>query len=379
VEALKVVVVGVGDAGGRIVDALHAETGESASLVAVNTDTKALADGKATTKIQIGSECARGLGAGGDPELGRKAAMEDLEMLRGLFTDASVVMVLAGLGGGTGSGAAPVLIDTAKKAGALVLSFVTLPFDFEGRGKIRVADAALGEVRSTAHTTFVVPNERLFRFVNRDNLVEAFAGADEVLERGVRSVWRMLTKPSFIRIDMADLQKVAEPTGGTATFAYGEGTGDTRANEAVENLLNSPMLDGGKVFDSTESILVSLTGGPDMALAEVGQVMDRIKAVAQNDANVMVGTIVDENWTGKIGVSLFAAEEWVDGKRASDDIDEDATGKTTRKKAAPKQIQIEFVSGKGRFKDVAPTIMNSEDLDVPTFIRRGISLARIVS
>ena len=378
-NAHKIVVVGVGGAGGRIIDVLHAASGDSPSLVAVNTDTKALADIQATTKIQIGSECARGLGAGGDPELGRKAAMEDLETLRGLFTDASLVVVLAGLGGGTGSGASSVVIDTAKRAGALVLSFVTLPFDFEGRGKIRIADAALGEVRRTADTTFVVPNERLFRFVNRDNLAEAFAGADEVLERGVRSIWRMLTMPSFICIDMADLQKVAEPTGGTATFAYGEGEGDTRATDAVESLLSSAMLDGGKVFEGSEAVLVSITGGSDMALAEVGQVMDRIKALVSPESNVMVGTIVDDSWTSKIGISLFVAEEWVDGKRSLEDEPVEKPGKSPKKKVAAKQIQIEFVSGKGRFKDVAPTIMNSEDLDVPTFVRRGISLPRLVS
>ena len=377
-DARRIVVVGVGGAGGRIIDALYSAMDDQPSLVTVNTDAQALADGKATTKIQIGSECTRGMGTGGEVDMGRKAALEDLELLRGLFTDAPLVIVLAGLGGGTGSGAGPVVIETAKKAGALTMAFVTLPFDFEGRGKIRIADAALGEVRNIADTTFVVPNERLFKYVNRDNLVDAFAGADQVLEKGIRAVWRMLVMPSYIRIDMADLQKVADPTGGTASFAYGEGDGDRRAEDAIGSLLESPMLSGGKLLEEAESILVSLTGGKDMALSEVGAVMDRIKERVSNNANVMVGTIVDESWDGKLGVSLFASEEWVDGKRDMDVIPEevDAAGNPKR---APRQTMIEFVPGKGRFKDVEPTIMNGEDLDVPTFVRRGIQLSRIVS
>jgi cell division protein FtsZ len=378
-DAKRIVIVGVGGAGCRIVDALYGEREDAPSLVAVNTDTKGLADGKATTKIQIGSDCTRGLGTGGDPELGRRAALEDRELLRGLFTDASLVIVLAGLGGGTGSGAAPVVIDIARKAGALVMSFVTLPFDFEGRGKIRVADAALTEVRNSAESTFVVPNEGLFKFVSRDNLVEAFAGADEVLEKGIRSVWRMLTMPAYIRADMADLQRIADSHGGTATFAYGEGSGKNRAAAAATDLMNSAMLDGGKVFEEADSVLVSITGGNDMALAEVGQIMDALKESLPEDANVMVGTIVDEDWSDRIGISVFVAEEWVDGKRDLSSIPESepAAGEG-KQKAAAKQIQIEFVPGKGRFKDVEPTIMNGEDLDVPTFVRRGISLARIV-
>lgn len=378
-EARKIVIVGVGGAGCRIIDALYGDRDDSPALVAVNTDTKALAEGKATTKIQIGSECTRGLGAGGDPEVGRRAALEDLELLRGLFTDASLVIVLAGLGGGTGSGAAPVVIDTARKAGALVMSFVTLPFDFEGRGRIRVADAALTEVRNSAESTFVVPNERLFKFVNRDNLVDAFAGADEVLEKGIKAVWRMLVMPAYIRIDMADLQRIAEARGGTATFAYGEGGGSSRALAAVTDLINSAMLDGGKVFEEADAVLVSITGGKDMALSEIGQIMDALKESLPESADVMVGTIVDEELDDCIGISVFVAEEWVDGKRDQSYVTEAepaaGSGKAT---SAAKQIQIEFVPGKGRFKDVEPTIMNGEDLDVPTFVRRGISLARIV-
>lgn len=378
-DARNIVVVGVGGAGCRIIDALYGEREDSPSLVAVNTDTKALADGKATTKIQIGSQCTKGLGAGGDPELGRRAALEDRELLRGLFTDASLVIVLAGLGGGTGSGAAPVVMDVARKAGAIVMSFVTLPFDFEGRGKIRFADTALTEVRNTAESTFVVPNERLFKFVNRDNLVDAFAGADEVLEKGIQSVWRLLTMPAYIRIDMADLQKLAESRGGTATFAYGEGSGGSRALAAVTDLMNSAMLDGGKVFEEAEDVLVSITGGKDMALSEVGQIMDALKESLPEDVNVMVGTIVDEDWDDRIGISVFAAEEWVDGKRDLASLpEEEPAGGDAKARPAAKQIQIEFVPGKGRFKDVEPTIMNGEDLDVPTFVRRGISLARIV-
>lgn len=369
--------VGVGGAGGRIIDVLYTEMEETPSLVAVNTDTKALADGKATTKLQIGSEITRGLGAGGEPDVGRKAALEDLELLRGLFTDASLVIVIVGLGGGTGSGAAPVLIETAKKMGALVLAFVTLPFDFEGRGKIRVADSALAEVRNAADSTFVVPNERLFRFVKRDDLVAAFAGADDVLKKGVKSIWRMLTMPAYIRIDMADLQGVASSTGGTATFAYSEGRGSDRATKAVSGLLQSPMLDGGKVLESAEAILVSITGGPDITLSEIGTIMDGIKESVPDLSDVMVGTIVDENCAGAIEVSVFVSEEWVDGKRDLENVPDD--GRVRRPKPIPTQIQIEFVPGKGRFKDIEPTIMNGEDLDVPTFLRRGISLERIVS
>lgn len=378
-DTRKVVIAGVGGAGCRIIDSLYSGLDETPLLVAVNTDVQALAEGKATTKIQIGSDCTRGLGAGGDPEVGRKAATDDIEMLRGLFSDAALVVIAAGLGGGTGSGAAPVVIDLAKKTGALVLAFVTLPFDFEGRRKIRVADDALAEIRDAVDTAFVVPNERLFRFVNRENLAEAFSGADDVLQKGISSVWRMLTMPAFIRIDMADLQRVGMSTGGTATFAYGEGTGAGRAQNALSAMMSSPMLQGGKVLQDAESVLVSLTGGPDMALSEVGLIMEGIKGAVSDEENIMVGTIVDETWEGRIGISLFASEDWVEGERSSAPQELKASGSGSKQYSVPKQIQIDFIPGKGRFKDVEPTIMNGEDLDVPTFIRRGISLEKVVS
>jgi len=179
---------------------------------------------------------------------------------------------------------------------------------------------------------------------------------------------------------MADLQRVGSSTGGTATFAYGEGTGEGRAADALAAMLNSPMVLGGKVLHDAAAVLVSLTGGQDMALSEVGLIMDGIKGAVSNEENIMVGTIVDEAWEGRIGVSLFASEEWVERERSSDYKETKSTvSGGTKQHSVPKQIQIDFIPGKGRFKDVEPTIMNGEDLDVPTYIRRGISLERIVS
>lgn len=378
-EARKIVIAGIGGAGCRIIDGLYDGLEGTPLLAAVNTDVQALANGRATTKIQIGSDCTRGLGLAGDAETGRKAALDDVEMLRGLFTDSALIIITAGLGGGTGSGATPVVVDIAKKSGALVIVFVTLPFDFEGRRKIRLADDALAEIRDLADTVFVVPNERLFRFVNMENLAGAFAAADEVLQKGIASIWRMLTMPAYIRIDLADLQRVGLSTGGTATFAYGEGAGKNRAEDALSAMLKSPMILGGKVLQDAEAVLVSLTGGPDMALSEVGLIMNGIRGAVSDEENIRVGTIVDPAWDGRIGVSIFASEHWVERESGDDAGELKSSGAGKKQYAVPKQIQIDFIPGKGRFKDVEPTIMNGEDLDVPTFIRRGISLEKVVS
>lgn len=369
----KIVVAGVGGAGCRMIDVIYSGMEDGPALVSVNTDIKSLADGRATTKIQIGADLTRGLGAGGDPDTGRKAARDDVEMLRGLFTDTAVVIVIAGLGGGTGSGAAPVVIETAKKAGALVLAFVTLPFDFEGRRKIKIADSALNDIRLAADSTFVIPNERLFMFVNRDNLVDAFQGADDVLKKGISAAWRMLTMPAFIRIDLADLHKVTNSTGGTATFAFGDGFGESRAAVAAESLLASPMLNSGKLLEKTGSVLVSITGSPDLTLSEVGQIMDRISAAVSDQSDIKVGTVIDEDLADAVQIAVFLAEDWGERERPLQEGIEKTPAKSGRKsKTAPKQIQIEFIPGKGRFKDVEPTIMNGEDLDVPSFVRRGV-------
>lgn len=388
---IRISIVGVGGAGCKVIDRVTATPDEGTTLIAVNTDARALEDSRAMVKLQIGAARTRGLGSGGDPATGRLVAEEDLEMIRSLFPNVDLVLLVVGLGGGTGTGASPVLLSAARDAGAMTLCFATLPFRFEGGRRRAEADQAVSELRNLADALILVPNDRLSESVGEAQVAKAFEKADEVLCAGISSICRLLTAPGYISLDFADLKQVATGSGGACTFGYGTGAGKNKAEAAVAALLESPLLERGNVLAASGSLLVSIVGSSDLTLKDVTVIMNRITARAGRDDHLIMGTVLDESWQDRVGVTVVAEEAPASepaavAPTASDEQQPAEPAAATpapaggRKKRKQAQLQTRMrlfdSTGKGRFKDSEPTILDGHDLDTPTFLRRGIAIEK---
>jgi len=376
----KICVMGLGGAGGKVIDRLGGTVKGGPSLVAVNTDARELSASTAPAKLQIGAAATNGSGTGGDAELGAQAAEDDRKIIDSVVSGMDLVFLVAGFGGGTGGGAAPSILNAAREAGALTLCFAALPFPFEGAARLVEAERAVAAARPCADGLILVPNERLAKSVGKGKVQEAFLKADEVMAAGIRGLWKLLTQAGYIRLDFANLRKVVQDSGGICTFACGEGRGKNTAQAAVTALLGSPLLEQGELLATARSALVSIAGGPDLTLQEVGDVMDGISAKAGPDCVLTMGTVIDEAWRSRIGIVAVVSEERhfeqapVPAKRTDPAPGKPSAG-SGRRPAKPRQTKLGLdTSGKGRFKDVEPTILDGEDLDIPTFRRRGISV-----
>jgi len=381
-----ITVVGVGGAGGRIADVVADAVGAAAVVVAVNTDARALEESRAATRVQIGAARTGGLGAGGDASAGRLAAEDDVEMVRGLFSGSGFAIVVAGLGGGTGSGAAPVVLREARNAGALTLCIATLPCDFEGPDKASTARKALDAFLNASDAVITVPNDRLFESVGSADLAGTFREADRTLGICVGSLIKMIHQPGQLNLDFADVQHIVRSSGGTCTIGFGEGSGKNRAESAVAALLESPLLEKGRVVDKAESLLVSIIGGADMTVKDVGKIMSSVSARVREGCRVSMGTVVDESWQDRVTITVLASDRRVEerpAKVAEEPVEYEKQAakpaRRRRKKSQAAQAQTVLrldTYGKGRFKDVEPTILDGQDLDIPTFVRQGIAVER---
>lgn len=382
----RISVVGVGDGGSNAVDSMASHWENGPSLIAINTDGQALGTTRAATRLQIGETLTRGMGTGGDAKVGKLAADDTFDTLQGLFSGMDLVFVVTTLGGGTGTGSAPVVARAAHETGALVIAFATLPFQFEGERRMSQARQGLIELQDQADVVIVIPNQALFAAAGPNATAEeAFRQADYFLSMGVFAIWKLLTQRGIINLDFATLRMVARCSGGTSVFSYGEGKGPARAAEAVQAALHSPLLEKGEALAESESILVSILGGPDMGVREVETIMSAIEGSVRKEAHIHMGTAIDDSWKDMISITIVASRFW----RGEDESDEpipsdppegdDATvTSTVRKKkkkgdATQPQLILESIS-KGIFKDVEPTIVDGEDMDVPTFIRHRITV-----
>jgi len=360
-----------------VIDRLAGSVEEKA-MCAVNTDSKSLAASQATTKLQIGQGVTKGLGTGGDAQLGREAAEADVEMIRGLFPETDLVMLVVALGGGTGSGAAPVILETARSTGAMTMCFATLPFGFEAADRRERAGRALDNLREVADAVVVVPNDRLFESVDDGRVADAFDKADEVLAHGVSALCLAITRPGLIDLDFADVRRVVHVGQGICALGYGDGRGKNRAERAVAHLLGSPLLEKGRLLAEARSLLVSVVGGPDLTLKEVSEVMHGISAKTENGPEILMGTVIEEEWRNRVVVTVLASGSGTVAKTAeAGQAPEPGEKRTGKKRSRLRQTQTSLrleSSGKGRFKNVEPTILDGEDLDIPTFLRRGISI-----
>ncbi|EHL97806.1 cell division protein FtsZ, partial [Acetobacteraceae bacterium AT-5844] len=301
----RITVVGVGGAGCNAVNNMIAMGLDGVEFLVANTDAQALVHSRAERRVQLGPHLTQGLGAGAKPEIGRAAAEEATEDLARHLEGMHMVFITCGMGGGTGTGAAPVIARMARERGILTLGVVTKPFDFEGPKRRRAADAGIEELQTYVDTLIVIPNQNLFRKANeRTTFAEAFKMADDVLYMGVRGVTDLMVNPGLVNLDFADIRTVMAEMG-KAMMGTGEGEGDDRAVKAAEAAISNPLLEDTSMLGA-KGVLINITGGYDMTLFEVDEAANRIRREVDEDANIIFGSSVDEDMNGRIRVSVVA-------------------------------------------------------------------------
>ncbi|HVC44593.1 MAG TPA: cell division protein FtsZ [Candidatus Binataceae bacterium] len=301
----RIKVIGAGGCGGNAVNHMIAAGLRNVDFVAVNTDTQALQSNNAPLRIQMGQMLTRGRGTGGNPEIGRKAALEDEERLRELIGDAEMVFVTAGMGGGTGTGSAPVIARIARESGALTVGVVTKPFQFEGRKRMGQAEEGLRELKNAVDTLITIPNQRLLSIASRTtSLKEAFQKADDVLLQAVRGIAELVTVHGLINLDFADVRSIMAEMG-MAMMGAARAAGENRAVEAAQRAISSPLLEDVSI-KGARGLLINVTGGPDMSLYEVNEAASLIQEEAHEDANIIFGAVIDDKISDEIHVTVIA-------------------------------------------------------------------------
>ncbi len=369
----RIKVVGVGGGGCNAVDRMISEGLQGVDFVAINTDAQALLLSKANTRVRIGEKLTRGLGSGGNPEQGRKAAEESAEELYEVLKGSDMVFVTAGMGGGTGTGASPIVSQIAKEVGALTIGVVTRPFMFEGNRRIQTAEAGIAKLKEQSDTLIVIPNDRLLQIVDkRANLQDAFRMADDVLRQGVQGISELITVPGLINLDFADVRTIMSE-GGAALMAVGEASGEERAREAAEKAISSQLLD--ITIDGARGILFNVTGGPDLTLFEVNQAAAIIKETAHPDVNLIFGAVIDQNMKDKVRITVIATGFERTGVPRS-------ILETPKPRVEPKSNPNpqssrppetrEMSSANKAAQEFQPRTFNTEDLDIPAFLRRRV-------
>jgi len=357
-------VVGVGGGGCNAVDRMIEEGLQGVEFIAVNTDAQALMLSKATTRVRIGDKLTRGLGSGGDSDVGRKAAEESAEDLYEVLKGSDMVFITGGMGGGTGTGGCSIVAQISREVGALTIGVVTKPFTFEGSRRIQNADNGIKNLKEQADTLIVIPNDRLLQIVDkRANLQDAFRMADDVLRQGVQGISELITVPGLINLDFADVRTIMSE-GGAALMAVGVASGDNKAREAAEQAISSKLLD--ITIDGARGILFNVTGGSDLTLFEVNQAAAIIKETAHPDVNLIFGAVVDPNMGDNLRITVIATGFERTGvprrmlERPAPRFEEMQNQNThSFESQMPPSEPAEF----------QPRTFNTEDLDIPTFLR----------
>jgi cell division protein FtsZ len=301
----RILVFGIGGAGGNAVNNMMLKNLEGAEFVAANTDAQALQQSNAQTKLQLGLKRTQGLGAGAKPEVGNEAAVESTEQIADILDGANLCFITAGMGGGTGTGAAPIVAELARQKGILTVGVVTKPFQFEGTTRMKQADEGISALQKVVDTLIVIPNQNLFRLATeKTTFTEAFSMADDVLYQGVKGVTDLMVKPGLINLDFADVRSVMDEMG-KAMMGTGEASGEDRALQAAEKAIANPLLDEISLKGAT-GVLINVTGSNDMTLFEVDEAANRIRDEVDPEANIIVGSTFDSELTGSIRVSVVA-------------------------------------------------------------------------
>ncbi len=364
----RIKVVGVGGGGCNAVNRMIEEGIQGVEFIAINTDAQALLLSKASTRVRIGNKLTRGLGAGGDPEIGRKSAEESAEDLYNVMKGSDMVFVTAGLGGGTGTGAAPIVSQIAREVGALTIGVVTRPFTFEGNRRMQSCDTGMAKLKEHADTLIVIPNDRLLQIVDkRSSLQDSFRVADDVLRQGIQGISELITVPGLINLDFADVRTIMGE-GGAALMAVGKASGEDRARVAAEQAISNKLLD--ITIDGARGVLLNVTGGSNLTLFEVNQAAAIIRETSHPDVNLIFGAVIDPDLSDEIRVTVIATGFERTGlpRRITN------PGRMNRSEEKNVQRQTENVSvnapqnpaNNGEFQ---PQTFMTEDLDIPTFLR----------
>ena len=356
----RIKVVGVGGGGCNAVDRMIEEGLQGVDFLAVNTDAQALMLSKASKRVRIGEKLTRGLGSGGDPEMGRKAAEESAEDLYEVLKGSDMVFITAGMGGGTGTGGTSVVAQIAKEVGALTIGVVTRPFTFEGSRRIQSAEQGISGLKEQSDTLIVIPNDRLLQIVDkRTNLQQAFKLADDVLRQGVQGISELITVPGLINLDFADVRTIMSE-GGAALMAVGNGQGEDGARVAAEQAISSQLLD--ITIDGARGILFNVTGGPELTLFEVNEAAAIIKETAHPDVNLIFGAVVDPNMSDEVRITVIATGFERTGVPLRPIQNPERENRDMISVAATSQVE-------GANREFQPRAFNTEDLDIPTFLR----------
>ncbi|ACB75922.1 cell division protein FtsZ [Opitutus terrae] len=415
-RAIAIKMVGVGGAGSNAVDRLKMENLERLQLGVINTDYQALASSPVQDKVLIGMSITRGLGAGGDPELGREAAEADREKITNVVKDCDLVFLIGGMGGGTGSGALPVVAEIASEQGALVIAFVTMPFSFEGGRRLKQAEEGLSALRRVCDAVIPLPNDVLLQeSAENETVLDSFARADEWIGRGVKSIWAMLFKTGLINLDFAGLQQVFAQRGGKTLFGLGEGTGPNAVADAVGSLKLCPLLHTPEFSRKADRLLVNIIGGTDLTLPKVNELMTAITEQFGRESHIIMGAVIDEEMQNRVDVCVIGTTDMgnrgvparrhtsmpgrgrltnrpeptttvtSDGAATTPVVGTGAEkpAQTTLEKeaaaAAAKLAQHEFGFGelesRGHFEKTDRNLFDGQDLDVPTYLRKGIKVS----
>jgi cell division protein FtsZ len=364
-QAAKIKVIGLGGGGSNAVSRMMASSFTGVEFIVANTDAQALRASPAPVKVQLGAKLTQGLGAGSNPEIGRDAALEDPEAITRLLEGADMVFITAGLGGGTGTGAAPVVASLAKDLGILTVAVVTKPFHFEGRKRMLQAEAGLEALRGVVDTLITIPNQRLLAVVERGTpLVEAFRVADSVLQQAVQGISDLILVPGLINLDFADVRTIMSGMG-MAMMGTGVGHGEHRAVEAAQKAVASPLLDDASI-DGAKGVLINFTGGPDLGLHEVEEAARIVQEAAHEDANIIFGAVIDPTLQDEVRITVIATG-FTEARHAA------AAGKVV---GLPRPARVPAPAGAAAWRRRSPEVRPDldepagEDLDIPAFLRR---------
>jgi len=389
-------VMGIGGAGGNTVNSLVDSGADYIQSIAVNTDAQALHLSKADHTIQVGNKSTKGLGTGANPELGKKAAEEDIDKLMDLVTDTDIVFLTAGMGGGTGSGALPVVAHAMKEQNILTIAVVTLPFEFEGKRRTRVAQQAIENLKKEVDTLIIIPNQKLLDVVDRNvSMLDAFAMINDVLVQSVTGITDIITKAGHINVDFADVRTIMKGMG-LAVMGSATATGENRAQEATLKAITSPLLENMRI-KGAHGVLLNITGGRDLSLHEISEAANIIYEEAAEDAHIILGSVVDDTLENEVKVTIIAT-----GFETEKDKQTDETPKPVVEVSQPEPINVvqpaqhepqmvaapQYNPNPDTTKNVENTVereepaietvessrstvfVDTEDLDVPTFLRK---------
>ncbi|GGH74550.1 cell division protein FtsZ [Pullulanibacillus pueri] len=366
-QLAQIKVIGVGGGGSNAVNRMIESGVQGVDFICVNTDAQALKLSKADIKLQLGEKLTRGLGAGANPDVGKKAAEESREHIEEALKGADMVFVTAGMGGGTGTGAAPVIAEIAKDMGALTVGVVTRPFTFEGRKRQNQAAGGISNLKEKVDTLIVIPNDRLLEIVDRNTpMLEAFREADNVLRQGVQGISDLIAMPGLINLDFADVKTIMTD-GGTALMAIGVATGENRAAEAAKKAISSPLLE--KSIDGAKGVLMNITGGNNLSLYEVNEAADIVATAADQEVNMIFGSVISEDLDDEIVVTVIATGfEEVESR--GQNIMRDRP--SLKPQAKPIHREEQEVSRHTQSHSHSHSVSSEEEedtLDIPTFLR----------